>query len=201
MLDLKAGNYSDGIDEKPSWAALLSVICGLVFCIPPTVLIAFISSIYALRSTKKQRGGRRLAWIGLFLSCLGIGFMGWFFYVSFILAEPAAHFTKLFFDDLANDRVQLAQSKCDGGVPAADVANWAAGIQEFGKPITIECTRPLFHAAQRRNENELTYSLEATVSGPNKIQTVLGVDLIRVGGEFRVWNLHAFAPVNRSGGP
>ena len=102
--------YSLPAMSKLSGAAVCSLVCGLVMCIPGlTGLAAVITGIIGIAETSKPTvRGRGMAIAGLVLgivSLAGWGAIGGGAYIAFRAATPQRIFAKTFVSDLAAGRI------------------------------------------------------------------------------------------------
>jgi uncharacterized protein DUF4190 len=111
--------YSLPAMTKTSGAAVCSLVCGLVMCIPGlTGLVAVITGIIGIAETGKPAvKGRGMAIAGLILgilSLVGWGGIGVGAYMMFQAAKPQRDFAKTFVADLSAGRIdQCAQNSSD----------------------------------------------------------------------------------------
>lgn len=172
-----------------SYAALISAVSGLAFCIPLAPFTALIFGVIALRSKKVQVGGRSWAWAGIFLSFGGFIFLGFIVYTSYVLGPSSQRFTQSFIQDLANGRTREAISKCDAAISEEEVLQWEQRVRAIGAPFAVKCSGTLYQTIYRGGERRFNYTLDAKVSGSGGKSQIFYFGLIRTDGRFQVWNM------------
>lgn len=126
---------------KTSGAAITSLVCGLLLCIPVIPqLIAIITGFIGLKSAGKPgMSGRGLAIAGLVLGFIGL--LGWVvgggltaFGVGaiFKMSAPMVADCKSFTTDLANGNVDSAYAFCDSSIPRDEIKSLSDTVQKWG---------------------------------------------------------------------
>ena len=98
---------------RTSRAAILSLIAGLLFCVPLlTSLAAVVTGVVGLRATRRPDvGGRGLAIAGLILGLFGLGFWGLIgvgAYALYLGSGPARQFTRDYVRDVTSGEIDSA---------------------------------------------------------------------------------------------
>jgi hypothetical protein len=131
-------------ERKLSVSALMSLICGIVGCVPfITSLLAVILGIVGIKKTSDPRySGRGLAIAGLILGLLGLA--GWGLFGGGIFAmmagsKPAANVAQQFTSDIAAGNVSAAQARCESTVTQEQLQSLADQFKSWGafKDLTI----------------------------------------------------------------
>ena len=119
-----------------SWAAVTSLVLGLLACIPVvTGLGAIVFGWLGLRQTREGRGGRGLAIAGLVLGVIsvlgwaGVGLGGWSIYRN---SEGPRLAAEAFLTDLATGDVAAAQARSHPQMPPADLQAAADALAPRG---------------------------------------------------------------------
>jgi hypothetical protein len=129
-----------GYPQRPastSGAAIGSLICGILGCIPfITSVLAIILGIVGIKATSNNRaGGRALAIIGLILGLLGVG--GWSLfgggmYALYIGSKPARAVATQFTNYMLQGDVNSAASLCDPSMSQEDLQKAADSMKTWG---------------------------------------------------------------------
>jgi hypothetical protein len=123
--------------SKTNGAAIASLICGILGCVPfITSLAAIILGIFGIKSANKRQGsGKAMAIIGLVLGIIGV--FGWSLGAGGMVAlvrgsaAPRAA-ARAFVQDLASANVTAAMAKCDPAVKIEDVTAASQSLQQMG---------------------------------------------------------------------
>jgi uncharacterized protein DUF4190 len=120
-----------------SGAAIGSLICGILGCIPfITSILAVILGIIGIKATSNNRaGGRGLAIGGLILGLLGIA--GWSLggagmYALYIGSKPARAVATQFTNDMLTGDVTGAAGLCDPNMAQEDLQKAADTMKNWG---------------------------------------------------------------------
>jgi len=135
-------HYMPPQPAKASGAAITSLVCGLLLCIPfITQLIAIIAGFIGLKASKQPGvGGRGFATAGLVLGFLGligwgIGSIAMVGGVTYIYkaSAPMVADCRTFTTDLANGKVEDALKHCDQKVISKeDLDTLSTTLQQWG---------------------------------------------------------------------
>jgi hypothetical protein len=132
-----AGPGTPPAQRSTSGAAIGSLICGILGCIPIiTGLLAIILGIVGIKATSNpNKGGRTLAIIGLILGVLSIagwGLFGGAIYGMWVGAKPHVALAESFINDMTAGNVSAAMTKCDKSMPQDKVQTAADEMQKWG---------------------------------------------------------------------
>jgi len=125
------------VPRSTSGAAIASLICGILGCIPIiTGLLAIILGIVGIKATSNpNKGGRALAIIGLILGVLSVagwGLFGGGIYALYIGSKPVKAVAEAFINDMTAGNVSAAMTKCDPSVPQSQVQSVSDQMQQWG---------------------------------------------------------------------
>jgi hypothetical protein len=148
------GSYPPGFQAPPGYslpsmsrlsgAAVASLVCGLIFCIPGiTGLVAIITGIVGIAETAKpQVRGRGMAIAGLILGILSLG--GWAMVgvggaYMYHAAGPQRAFARTFVNDLAAGKVDQCAQNSDQNLTADKLDSAYRQMQGWGalQDVTI----------------------------------------------------------------
>lgn len=130
--------------KKANGAAIASLVCGLLFCIPGiTGLLAIILGIVGIKvGGNPQRGGRGMAIAGLILGLLSMA--GWGLMGGGIIAlvkgtSQQRELTRQFVNNLATGNLDAAEAQTDGTMPREELDSLSQQMQKWGplKDTTI----------------------------------------------------------------
>ena len=135
------GAYTMTPQRQTSGAAVASLICGILGCVPLiTGLLAVILGIVGLKKTKDPRySGRGMAIAGLILGLISLvvwgviaggGAMGGWMAYSYTKAEREV--AKQFAADLAAGNVDAAQARCTSRVKREELVEAAKKMKGWG---------------------------------------------------------------------
>jgi hypothetical protein len=130
-----------GAPRKSNGAAIGSLICGILGCIPfITGILAVVLGIVGIKKTKDpQVGGKGLAIAGIILGLLSIGTWALFGGTIFALfkgTEAQREFARSFVQDIAAGNVEAAVAKTDTtAISREEVADLVKKVQAWG-PLT-----------------------------------------------------------------
>ena len=165
-----------GIPQQPrgtSGAAIGSLICGILGCIPfVTSVLAIILGIVGIKATGGGRaGGRGMAIAGLILGLLGIG--GWSLfgggmYALYIGSKPARAVATQFTNDMLAGNVSAAAAQCDPAMAQEDLQKASDSMKSWGT-----LTNMTVFGAKVENNNgftqyELGGSAQFSSAGPKQ---------------------------------
>ena len=173
------GAYTMAPQRQTSSAAVASLICGILGCVPLiTGLLAVILGIVGMRTTKDPRySGRGMAIAGLILGLLSLvvwgviaggGAMGGWMAYSYTKAEREA--AKQFAADVAAGNIEAAQARCTSQVKRDELVQAANKMKGWG---TFKDTTLPIGSKQSTNGKE-----EAYVAGAATFSTAGGVPYI-----------------------
>ena len=133
-----AAGYPAPAPRRTNGAAVASLVCGLIFCIPfVTGLAAIVLGIFGIKKAKDPMvGGKGLAIAGLILGVLSVGI--WTLFGGGILAlvkgtEAQRDVARQFITDLAAGNVDAAQANTDGTISREQLEDWSKTMQGWGK--------------------------------------------------------------------
>jgi hypothetical protein len=177
--------------RKTSGAAVASLICGILGCVPfITGLLAVILGIVGLKATKDPRyTGRGMAIAGLVLGLLSLllwgifggtaGIGGW---MAYNYTKPAREAAKQFASDLAAGNVDAAQARTTSRVKREELQAAADKMKNWG---TFQDTTMPVGSVQKTNGVEEAYVAGvATFSKAGGVPYVVG--FTKEGGTLKV---------------
>ena len=130
--------YPAPAPRRTNGAAVASLVCGILGCIPfVTGLAAIVLGIFGIKKAKDpQVGGKGLAIAGLILGVLSVGI--WTLFGGGIWAlikgtEAQREVARQFITDLAAGNVDAAQAQTDGSIPREDLEKLSKTMQGWGK--------------------------------------------------------------------
>jgi hypothetical protein len=180
--------------RKTSGAAIASLICGILGCIPfITGLLAVVFGIVGIRATGNPRySGRPLAVIGLILGLISLvlwGLFGGAGYAAFAYTRPAREAARQFAADLAAGNIDAAHARCTG-ISREEIAKASDAVKGFG--AFQDTTMPV---GVRTNVNGVD---TAQVGGVATFATAgvvpYSVRFVKQGGELKVAGFELAAP-------
>jgi hypothetical protein len=132
-----AYGYTPPPAQRSNGAAIGSLICGILGCIPLiTSILAVLLGIVGIIATQNpRRTGRGLAIAGLILGLIGVvgwtalGGGVWSFYVT---SRPVANIAQQFTSDLAKGDVTAASKNCESSVDEAQLTQAAEQMKAWG---------------------------------------------------------------------
>ena len=180
-----AYGYTPPPMQRSNGAAIGSLICGILGCVPYiTGLVAIILGIIGIRSTRDpQVGGKGMAIAGLVLGivsilgwsgCLGLGG------VAYISTRPARTAAKQFLTDVSTGNTQAALAE-SSGMTSEEIADLAKQVQPWG---TLRDTT--FISVNENSVNgTTTVHLMGSAVFANGPQPCF-IDLVKANGSFKV---------------
>src|SRR5579872_3206789 len=129
--------YSLPAATRTSGAAIASLVCGLIFCIPGlTGLVAVITGIIGIGQTGNPAvKGRGMAIAGLILGILslaGWGLFGGGMYVMYQAAGPQRAFAKTYIADLAAGRIDQCAQNSSASLSKDSIEAASKQMQNWG---------------------------------------------------------------------
>ena len=127
--------------KKTSGAAIASLICGVLGCIPLiTGLLAVILGFVGIRSTRNPNtSGRGMAVAGLILGLVSI--LGWGFFLAsagmgalamYNYGKEGRELGRAFAQDLASNNIDAALAKCTSKITRKDLTDAANNMKSWG---------------------------------------------------------------------
>ena len=133
-----AAAYPAPAPKRTNGAAIASLVCGLVSCIPfVTGLAAIVLGIFGIKKAKDpQVGGKGMALAGLILGLVSLAV--WALFVGGISAllqgtSAEREVARQFITDLAAGNIDAAQAQTDGRIPREKLDKWSKTMQGWGK--------------------------------------------------------------------
>lgn len=185
------GAYSMPAQRHTSAAAITSLVCGILGCIPfITGLLAVVCGFIGMRTTRDPRySGRGMAVAGLILGLLSLlvwggigataGLGGWLAYTH---TKPAREAAKQFATDLAVGNVDAAHARCTSQVRREDLVTASAKIKKWG-PLQ-DTTMPVGSVQTINGLEEAFVAGVATFSGTGGVPYAVGFK--KEGGTLKV---------------
>lgn len=173
--------------RKMSIAALTSLVCGILGCIPfITSIIAVVCGIVGIRKTGNPNvSGRGLAIAGLILGLLGIagwGIFGGGIYTAYVLSKPARTVAHDFATDLSAGNVSAAAART-AGIPEAELQVVADTMKSWG--ALRDVTMPGFNFRTDSTTGTVVelVGVATFATGGQKTYTIT---LVKLNGDFKV---------------
>ena len=186
--------YAMPPQTKTSGAALASLICGILGCVPfLTGLLAVLFGVIGIKATGSPRTtGRPMAVIGLILGLISLvvwAMFGGAIYAAVAYTRPAREAAKQFASDLAAGNVDAAHARTTG-IRREDVAKAAQSVQAFGAFQDTSMS-----SASRNNVNGVDTAQVSGVATFAKAGRVpYAVRLVKEGGTLKVAGFELTAP-------
>lgn len=138
MSQLDQGMPALRVTPRTSEAAVASLVCGLLGCIPAvTSMAAIVLGIVGLRAARRPNvRGRGLAIAGLVLGVFGLvswAGIGTAMYGVYTASKAPAQEADAFLRDLAGGNVQAATARCALPMTAESVEALAKQLQQWGQ--------------------------------------------------------------------
>lgn len=133
-----AGYVPPGTPRRTSGAAIASLICGIIGCVPLylTSILAVIFGIIGIRRTSDPRyTGRGLAIAGLVLGIVGLvvwGIIGVGAIVAFRVSQPVAQIAQQFTRNLAGENITAARAQCESKITPDELQTLADQLKQWG---------------------------------------------------------------------
>lgn len=132
-----AGAYSMPPQRQMSAAAVVSLVCGILGCLPfITGLIAVICGIVGIKTTSNPRySGKGLAIAGLILGLISLAFwglMGGSIFAAFSYTRPVRQGANQFARDLSAGNISAAQAMCSSSVTQEELKTAADALKPLG---------------------------------------------------------------------
>lgn len=184
------GQYAPLPSPQGNGAAVGSLICGLIGCVPyVTSLLAVILGIIGIRKTRHPGvGGRGMAITGLILGLLGI--IGWIIataafggaWALYSASKPARAEALNFAKELSNGQVDAAMARCTNSVKRADLDAASKQLMPIG--IVVDTTFPVFSYQNNGGVEQVDLTGVAQFGGQNAVPYI--VHLVKVNGTFKI---------------
>ena len=139
--------------QRTNGAAIASLICGIVGCIPLAALAAVILGIIGISvSRKPQTGGKGMSIAGLILGCLWLLIVGALFILllsaptwaprmaSRFFRAPAEAASSSFINTLANGDTQSAKAFTTSDLSTERLSSLGAELKSYGKFKSLSIT-------------------------------------------------------------
>jgi hypothetical protein len=130
------GGYSMQPMGKTSAAAVTSLVCGLLLCIPLAVIVAIITGIIGIAATSNPMvRGRGMAIAGLILGIVGLGLWGiggGTALVMFQHSKPQRVFARQYVSDLIAGNVDQCVQHSSGNLSKDQIALYSKQAQGWG---------------------------------------------------------------------
>jgi hypothetical protein len=124
--------------QQTSGAAIASLICGIVGCVPViTSVVAVILGIVGIRKTRDPRySGKGLAIGGLILGIIGI--LVWsgisaVMYVAYVKVKPVMASASSFVQELSAGDIAAARKHCTPALTNAELLSQSKSLQAMGQ--------------------------------------------------------------------
>lgn len=185
------GAYTMQPQRESNVAAIISLICGILGCVPIlTGLLAIILGVVGLRKASKPNvGGKGMAIAGLILGVISVGAWSLFgggMYKLWAYGEPARQAARQFAVDLGAGNVDAAAAKVTPSikreqlVAVSDALKAAGGVQDT--------TMPVFKSETMNGQTK--FALVGVAQLPNNKTTAYLVLLVKEGDAFKVDGFH-----------
>lgn len=197
------GQYAPPPPARGNGAAVGSLICGLLGCLPYiTGVFAVILGIVGIRKTRRPGvGGRGMAIAGLVLGLISI--IGWIIisaaggaiWAAYVYSTPARAEALAFAKELSTGQVDAAMARCTNAVTRAQLDAASEKLMAVG-PIR-DTVMPVFSYQATNGTETVVLSGAAQFTGQNA--TGYNVHLIKVNGVFKI-DSFLFMNQNAGGG-
>ena len=158
---------------RDSGAAIGSLICGILGCIPfITSILAVILGIVGIRSTGPGKAsGKGMAIAGLILGLLGIGGWGLFgggMYGLYVGSRPAKAVAEQFTKDMLQGDVKSALTQCDPTMAESDLQSASDTMKNWGTLTNLTLFGAHVNSTNGVTDWELAGSAQFSNTSPKK---------------------------------